>query len=100
LATWLSLTSASTISVRKSASEAMPPLPPAPAVQPDAVATQGENKVLWVISGDGALRPTPIVTGAPVGNLIALREGPPPGTRVVRQPGPELRAGMRVKEKQ
>jgi RND family efflux transporter MFP subunit len=74
--------------------------PPTPAVQPDAVATQGENKVLWVISGDGALRPTPIVTGAPVGNLIALREGPPPGTRVVRQPGPELRAGMRVKEKQ
>jgi hypothetical protein len=41
-----------------------------------------------------------VVTGAPLGNLVTLREGPPAGTRVVRSPPPQLKDGMRIKEKQ
>ena len=37
---------------------------------------------------------------APMGGLVALREGPPAGTKVVRRPNGELRPGMRIKEKQ
>jgi hypothetical protein len=35
-----------------------------------------------------------------MGGLVSLRDGPPPGTKVVRRPDGELRAGMKVKEKQ
>jgi hypothetical protein len=35
-----------------------------------------------------------------MGGLVALREGPPAGTKVVRRPNGDLRPGMRVKEKQ
>jgi hypothetical protein len=41
-----------------------------------------------------------VVTGARMGSMVALREGPAPGTRVVRAPPKELRDGMRIKEKQ
>ena len=56
--------------------------------------------VVFVVQPDGAVRAAPVVTGPPLGNLISLRQGPPPGTRLVRAPGPDLRDGMRVKEKQ
>jgi RND family efflux transporter MFP subunit len=74
--------------------------PPTPAVQPDALASSGESKILWVVQSDGVLRQEPVVTGGPLGSLVSLRSGPPPGTRVVQKPSAELRAGMRVKEKQ
>ena len=46
------------------------------------------------------VKSVPVVIGTPVGNLLSLREGPPPGTRVVRSPPKDLKDGMRVKEKQ
>ena len=46
------------------------------------------------------LRTVPVLTGAPMGGLVALRDGPPPGTKVVRRPDGELRPGMKVKERQ
>ena len=73
---------------------------PIAAVQADAVVDRGENKVLWVVDGDDKLRSVPVVTGAPMGGLIALRDGPPAGTKVVRRPDGDLRTGMKVKEKQ
>ena len=74
--------------------------PPTPAVQPDAIADSGSEKILWTVSSDNTLRPTPVLTGPALGSLVSLREGPPPGTRVVSHPAPDLKAGMRVKEKQ
>ena len=56
--------------------------------------------MLWVVDGDDKLRSVPVVTGAPMGGLIALRDGPPAGTKVVRRPDGDLRTGMKVKEKQ
>ncbi|MFL5374105.1 MAG: efflux RND transporter periplasmic adaptor subunit [Myxococcales bacterium] len=73
---------------------------PVAAVQSDAVVEQGENKVVWVVGGNDEVRMAPVVTGAAMGGLVALRQGPPAGTKVVRRPNGDLRPGMRVKEKQ
>ncbi|MFL5370146.1 MAG: efflux RND transporter periplasmic adaptor subunit, partial [Myxococcales bacterium] len=72
---------------------------PVAAVQSDAVVEQGENKVVWVVGGNDEVRIAPVVTGVAMGGLVALREGPPAGTKVVRRPNGDLRPGMRVKEK-
>jgi hypothetical protein len=73
---------------------------PIPAVQADAVVDRGESKVLWVVGNDDQVRTVPVVTGPAMGGLVALRQGPAPGTKVVRKPDGDLRPGMRVKEKQ
>ncbi|MFL5412240.1 MAG: efflux RND transporter periplasmic adaptor subunit, partial [Myxococcales bacterium] len=73
---------------------------PVAAVQSDAVVEQGENKVVWVVGGNDEVRIAPVVTGVAMGGLVALRQGPPAGTKVVRRPNGDLRPGMRVKEKQ
>jgi RND family efflux transporter MFP subunit len=73
---------------------------PIPAVQSDAVVERGENKILWVVGEDETLQTVPVVTGSPMGGLVALRDGPPPGTKVVRRPDGDLRPGMKVKERQ
>src|SRR5262249_55938766 len=73
---------------------------PIPAVQADAVVERGENKVVWVLGPDEIVQSVNVVTGAAMGGLVALREGPPAGTKVVRRPDADLRSGMRVKEKQ
>lgn len=73
---------------------------PTPAVQPDAVVDRGETKAVFTVQPDGSVRSVPVVTGAPVGNLVSLRQGPPAGTRLVRAPPADLKDGMRIKEKQ
>ncbi|MFL5395184.1 MAG: efflux RND transporter periplasmic adaptor subunit [Myxococcales bacterium] len=73
---------------------------PVAAVQSDAIVEQGENKVVWVVGGNDEVRMAPVVTGVAMGGLVALRQGPPAGTKVVRRPNGDLRPGMRVKEKQ
>ncbi len=84
----------------KELDEAAAKAQPIPAVQADAVVEQGENKVVWVLDPQDQLRSVPVVTGAPMGGMVALREGPPPGTKVVRRPDGDLKTGMKVKEKQ
>jgi RND family efflux transporter MFP subunit len=84
----------------KELDEAAAKAQPIPAVQADAVVERGESKVLWVVDAQDQLRSVPVITGAPLGGLVALRDGPPPGTKVVRRPDAELRSGMKVKEKQ
>jgi RND family efflux transporter MFP subunit len=73
---------------------------PTPAVQPDAVVDKGETKAVFTIQPDGSVRSVPVITGAPLGNLVSLRQGPPAGTRIVRSPPADLKDGMRIKEKQ
>lgn len=84
----------------KELDEAAQKAAPTPAVSPDAVVERGEGKIVWTVSGDGAVKSAPVVTGPSLGNLLSLRQGPPPGTRLVRAPPANLHDGMRVKEKQ
>src|SRR3989441_10489283 len=80
--------------------EAAQKAPPTPAVAPDAVVDRGENKAVFVVQQNETVKSVPVITGGALGNLVVLREGPPPGTRVVRSPPPQLKDGMRIKEKQ
>lgn len=80
--------------------EAAQKAPPSPAVSADAVVERGETKALFVVQPNDTVKSVPVVTGPPVGGLVSLREGPAPGTRVVRSPPPDLKDGMRIKEKQ
>ena len=73
---------------------------PTPAIQPDAVVDRGETKMVFAVQADETVKAVPVVTGAPLGNLISLRQGPPAGTKVVRSPPASLKDGMRIKEKQ
>ena len=73
---------------------------PTPAVQPDTVVNRGETKMVFAVQADQTVKAVPVVTGAPLGNLISLRQGPPAGTRIVRSPPASLQDGMRIKEKQ
>jgi len=84
----------------KELDEAAAKAQPIPAVQADAVVDRGENKVVWVVNQDEQIHSVPVVTGPAMGGLVALRQGPPAGTKVVRRPDGDLRAGMKVKEKQ
>jgi len=84
----------------KELDEAAAKAQPIRAVQADAVVERGETKVVWVVDPQDQLRSVPVITGAPMGGLVALRDGPPPGTKVVRRPDGDLRTGMKVKEKQ
>ena len=70
------------------------------AVQPDTVVNRGETKMVFAVQADQTVKAVPVVTGAPLGNLISLRQGPPAGTKVVRSPPASLQDGMRIKEKQ
>ena len=58
------------------------------------------NKVVYAVQPDSTVRAIPVVTGAPLGGLVSLRQGPAPGTRVVRAPPAGLHDGARVKEKE
>ena len=73
---------------------------PTPALPADAVVERGDSKVVFVVGSDGEVHQTPVVTGAPLGNLVALKQGPQPGTKLVRSPPSSLHDGMRIKEKQ
>ncbi len=74
--------------------------PPTPAVSADALVDRGETKAVFVVQPNDTVKSVPVVTGPPLGGLVSLREGPPPGTRVVRAPPEDLKDGMRIKEKQ
>jgi RND family efflux transporter MFP subunit len=73
---------------------------PTPAINPDSIIDTGETKSVLVVAPDGTLSSVPVTTGAPLGSLLTLRSGPPAGARVVRRPSPDLKPGMKVKEKQ
>jgi hypothetical protein len=64
------------------------------------VVDRGETKAVFAVQPDQTVRMVPVVTGVPMGGLLSLQKGPAAGTRIVRSPPPDLKDGMRIKEKQ
>ncbi|MBK8994691.1 MAG: efflux RND transporter periplasmic adaptor subunit [Myxococcales bacterium] len=73
--------------------------PPKVVVPGSAVTERAGAKVVFVIDG-GRVRMRPVTLGPPIGNGFELVEGPPSGTRVVKDPPKELADGKDVKERQ
>jgi hypothetical protein len=73
--------------------------PPTPAVSADAVIERGRAKVVAAVDSGGVVSFIPVVTGPPMGGLTSLKQGPPPGTKVIRSPPADIQAGAHVKEK-
>jgi RND family efflux transporter MFP subunit len=73
--------------------------PPMAAVPPESLASRAEGKVLFSIDDNHVVAAQPVETMGTAGGLVVLRSGPPAGTKVVKSPPPELKSGMRVKEK-
>lgn len=73
--------------------------PPKVVVPSSAITERGGAKVVFVIDG-GRVRMRPVTLGAPIGNGFELIEGPPSGTRLVKDPPKELTDGRDVKERQ
>lgn len=63
-----------------------------------AVAERAGAKVVFVVE-DGRLRMVPVELGPEFGDGYVLQRGPTAGTKVVKQPGPELVDGQQVKER-
>lgn len=68
-------------------------------VPASAVAERGGGKVVFLFEG-GKVRMVPVTLGGPAGGGLELIDGPPPGSRVVSSPSPELADGQKVKEKE
>jgi RND family efflux transporter MFP subunit len=66
-------------------------------VPASAITERAGAKVVFVLD-DGRVRMRSVALGAPMANGFELTEGPPAGTRVVRDPPPELSDGREVKE--
>jgi len=73
--------------------------PPKKLIPKVALATLDKRQGLWVIA-DKKLQFVGVTTGSSEGTNIELMDGPAPGTRVVVNPSPDLRAGQAVKDKQ
>jgi RND family efflux transporter MFP subunit len=69
---------------------------PRPAVNVGAIASRGQNEVVFVVQ-DGRVREAPVRTGARIGDLVELTNGPKPGDKVVLRPSSKLKDGMRVR---
>jgi HlyD family secretion protein len=67
---------------------------PRPAVQASTVAERDGRKVVFRIDGD-AVRAVPVSTMGAIGELVEV-DGVKPGDRLVVNPDPKLRDGMRV----
>ncbi|HEX2569159.1 MAG TPA: efflux RND transporter periplasmic adaptor subunit [Polyangia bacterium] len=67
----------------------------------NAVTERAGQKVVFTVdaSADDQVRMVPVKLGAPFGSGFELVEGPPAGTKVVRDPPETLREGNPVKEK-
>lgn len=72
--------------------------PPKVVVPASAVAERGGAKVVFVID-NGAVRMRAVTLGAPIANGFELADGPPSGTRLVKDPPLDLADGRNVKEK-
>jgi RND family efflux transporter MFP subunit len=73
--------------------------PPKTVVPASGIVTRGPGKVVYVVDGDKA-KMVPVTLGAVFGTGFELSSGPPPGTRIVKNPSPELNDGQRIKSKE
>lgn len=71
---------------------------PKTVVPANAIADRAGQKAVFVVDGE-KVRLKPIVLGAPFADGFVLENGPPSGTKVVRDPAPTLSDGQAVKEK-
>lgn len=71
---------------------------PKPVVPASAVVERGEGKVVFVLEGD-KVKQVSVVLGEQLGSGFVLKQGPAPGTRLVKEPPKELKDGQSVKEK-
>jgi RND family efflux transporter MFP subunit len=67
-------------------------------VPADAIVTRGGQKLLYTVEDD-RIKSVAIAPGDTVGQMIELKSGPSPGTRVIRHPDDRLHDGSAVKEK-
>jgi RND family efflux transporter MFP subunit len=72
--------------------------PPKVIVPATALVDRGGAKFVWVIDA-GKVRLVPISLGAPFGTGFEVQSGPPPGTRLVKDPPGTLTDGQAVSEK-
>jgi RND family efflux transporter MFP subunit len=63
-----------------------------------AIVDRNGSKVVYVVDGE-RVKMIPISVGPPFGSGFELTGGPPAGTKIVKNPPPELGDGMKVKEK-
>lgn len=68
-------------------------------VPSSAVAELDGAKVVFVLEGQ-TVREVPVTLGEALADGYELVEGPAPGTRVVKNPPPELRGGAPIRERQ
>ena len=71
--------------------------PPKTIVPAAAIADRAGGKVVFAVEGD-VVRITPVKLGPAFGGGFELVSGPRPGTRLVKNPPPELEDGQKVKE--
>ncbi len=67
-------------------------------VSASAVVDRDGRKIVWALEGD-KVRAVPVILGEASGSDVVLTSGPPPGTKLVQNPGPALQDGQAVKEK-
>lgn len=72
--------------------------PPKTIIPGEAVATRNGAKVAFVLE-DARVRIVPLEVGPAFGSGFELKRGPPPGTRLVKNPAETLTDGQGVKEK-
>lgn len=69
-------------------------------VPASAVTERDGTKVVFVLERDSErLQRMPVLLGPPLGSGFELLKGPSAGTRVVRDPSPQITDGQRIKEK-
>ena len=71
--------------------------PPKTIVPAVAVTERGGAKVVFTVE-QGQVRMVPVELGPAFGDGFELVAGPPPGTKVVREPPATLQDGQKVKE--
>jgi multidrug efflux pump subunit AcrA (membrane-fusion protein) len=71
--------------------------PPKRLVPVSALVDRAGAKHVFVVD-NGKVRLVNVTLGPPLGGGFELRDGPPPGTRVVKDPPPSLVDGQSVKE--
>ncbi len=70
---------------------------PRTAVNPAAIATRHDRKVVFVIR-NGKVIETPVTVGSPMGDMVEVLDGVKAGERVVLKPLDKLKTGVRIKE--
>jgi HlyD family secretion protein len=72
--------------------------PPKTVIPASAVVDRAGGKVVFAVES-GKVRMLPVTLGAPFGEGFEIKDGPPPGTKVVKNPPATLADGQAVKER-